>query len=449
MKAADYKKVEKTTKVEGCHGLYVVVTKSKNGNLSRSYAFRVKSNQKDYKFSIGSVEKVALADAKQIAKQIAGKLALGGNAEIEFSNFRKRNKTGATTDNDNTRSGNPIWTVERLVLEWTDFQEKRGVWKNRKKSQAQTIMAWVKNHLSKKFQTKLATEVTTQDIATELKACWLTYTSTPEKLLGSLDSAFDWGIRFGHIKMSNNPANSLYVRELLPAAHARPKSEHFPYLKPERMPEFMKELLAVESIPAKCLAFQILCVLRIDNARSSRWNQYDSNERVLKIQRDEMKANFKNNPAHIIPLSFQANEILLKLPRFLSSNGSWEESFIFSNFSSSQHNPITEQSIYKTIRTLNDRRELEGKDGWRDPDTANRLGVPRIVVPHGLARTAFETWAMDPVTFHHPEFNPLVIDYIMDHQLDRYRGAYKRRPPIGAMREMLQHWANFLYQDGE
>ena len=157
-----------------------------------------------------------------------------------------------------------------------------------------------------------------------------------------------------------------------------------------------------------------------------------------------MKADFKNNPAHIIPLSNQACEILLSLPRVISSSGSWDDSFIFSNMLSIDHKPITEQAIYKTIKTLNARRESENKEGWRDPDTRNRLGKPRLVVPHGLARTSFETWALDPITFKHPEFNPLVIDFIMDHQLDHYRGAYKRRPPVGAMREVLQCWADFL-----
>ena len=441
MKAADYKKVQKSTKVEDCPGLYVLVTKSKNGTLSRSFAFRGKINGKAHKLTLGSVKKVSLSDARQVAKQLSSRLALGEDIQALFFEFKNYAPTPSGTKPDYDKIA---WSVERLILEWTEFQESRGIWKNRKKSQAQTISAWVKNHLSENFRSKLAAYVTTQEIAAELYPCWITHTSTPEKLLGVLNESFDWGIRFGHLKLGSNPASSKYVRELLPGSHARPKSEHFPYLQPERMPEFMAELLAVESIPAKCLAFQIFSVLRIDNARSSRWEQYDKNEKVLKIQRDEMKADFKNNPAHIIPLSNQACEILLSLPRVISSSGSWDDSFIFSNLLSSDHKPITEQAIYKTIKTLNGRRELENKEGWRDPDTRNRQGKPRLVVPHGLARTSFETWALDPVTFKHPEFNPLVIDFIMDHQLDHYRGAYKRRPPVGAMREVLQCWADFL-----
>lgn len=429
-------------KLRLCPGLFVMVTKSKNGNLSRSYVFRIKAKQKNYKFSIGSVEKVTLTDAKQIAKQLNGKFSLGEDVQAEYYKFRNYSPTPSGKEPDYDKIS---WTVERLILEWTEFQENRGVWKNRRKSQAQTILAWVKNHLSEPFRSKLATYVTTQEIADELHSCWLTHTSTPEKLLGALDGAFDWGIRFGHLKLGSNPAKSCYVRELLPGSHVRPKPEHFPYLSPERMPEFMQELMAVESIPAKCLAFQILCALRIDNARSSRWEQFNKEEKILKIQREEMKADFKNNPAHIIPISEQAYEILLSVPRVLSATGSWDDSFIFSNLLSGEHKPITEQSIYKTIKTLNGRREAMELEGWRDPDTRNRVGMPRLVVPHGLARTAFETWAMDPVTFKHPEFSPLVIDFIMDHQLDHYRGDYKRRPPIGAMREVLQCWADFLF----
>lgn len=442
MKATDYKKVEKTTRVEDCPGLFVIVTKTATGKLSRSYAFRIKQNKCCYKFSIGSVTKVKLADAIKIARQLSGKFALGEDVQTEYLKFRKCEQLPS----DNTKKSNKPWTVDKLILKWTEFQNERQHWKDKKRSHATTIMAWVKNHLSPSFRFKFADQVTTKDVAKALHKSWLSHTSTPEKLLSVLDNSFDWGIRDGHLTITVNPAKTSYVRELLPSAHARPQAEHFPYLQPERMPEFMFELIKVESVPAKCLAFQILCALRIDNARSAKWNQVNSQTGILKIQRDEMKVDFANSPPHLIPLSKQAEELLLGLPRFLSSEGTWEDSFLFSNYQSSAHNAVTEQSIYKTIRTMNDRREAAGLEGWRDLDTKNRLGLPRIVVPHGLARTAFETWALDPVTFKHREFKDITIDYIMDHQLDNYRGAYKRRPPIGAMREVLQAWADFLFQ---
>ena len=440
MKAIDYKKVEHSTKVEDCPGLYVLVSKSKTGKLSRSFAFRITVKGEAHKLTLGSVEKVTLADAKQQAKTLSSKITLGYNVKDLFLKFRGYNPTISGIE-DHHRT---VWTNEKLLLEWTIFQEQRGIWKNKKRSQGKTIMAWAKNHLSEKFLKKLSQNTTTKDIAAELLPCWLTHTSTPEKLLGALDAAFDWAIRFGYLTLPTNPAKSAYVRELLPASHVRPKPEHFPYLQPEKMPEFMAQLLSIESIPAKCLAFQIFCALRIENARNARWNQYDKEEKILKIQRSEMKVEFSNSPAHLIPLSDKAIQILSNLPRFIGKEGNWEDSFIFSNLLSNTHNPITEQSIYKTIRTMSSRREAENLDGWRDPDTKNRLGSPRIVVPHGLARTSFETWALDHVTFKHSEFNSMVIDYIMDHQLDNYRGAYKRRPPIGAMRQILQQWADFL-----
>lgn len=179
MKAADYKKVEKSTKVEDCPGLYVLVTKSKNGNLSRSFAFRVKINGKARKLTLGSVKKVSLSDARQVAKQLSSRLALGEDVQALFYEF----KNYAPTPSGNKPDYDKIaWSVERLILEWTEFQESRGIWKNRKRSQGQTISAWVKNHLSENFRSKLATYVTTQEIAAELYPCWITHTSTPEIL---------------------------------------------------------------------------------------------------------------------------------------------------------------------------------------------------------------------------------------------------------------------------
>ena len=109
MKAIDYKKVEHSTKVEDCPGLYVLVSKSKTGKLSRSFAFRITVKGEAHKLTLGSVEKVTLADAKQQAKTLSSKITLGYNVKDLFLKFRGYNPTISGIE-DHHRT---VWTNEK------------------------------------------------------------------------------------------------------------------------------------------------------------------------------------------------------------------------------------------------------------------------------------------------------------------------------------------------
>lgn len=431
---SEIKSALKTLRVAQVPGLYVCVSKSSNGNISRSYAIRYSFNGKNYKHSIGTISRVSYELAKKIALEANARLVLG---EDPFP----KSEIANSTEKKKTLTKSP-YTVEKLIIDWVNLEDKRGRWKNCTRSQAETILGWVRNHLSDDFRKQRASKTKPEQVAGELYELWMSCTSTPEKLLGVLSQAFDWGIRHRKVRITSNPADPQTVKEFLPASHKRPKPVHHPYLAPEQMPEFIAQLSRCNSEAAHCLMFQIFTVLRINNARLAQWSHIDLEDNILTIPRDAMKTEFVNSPNHIVPLSNEVIKILQRLPRFFKEN--WElNDYLFASFSSSQHSPVTEQSIYKTIRTLSDARKKEAKEGWHDPSAKNRLGLPRIVVPHGLARTSFETWALDPVTFNHPEYSVVAIDYIMDHQLDKYRGAYKRRPPIGVMRQILEDWSNF------
>ena len=65
-------------------------------------------------------------------------------------------------------------------------------------------------------------------------------------------------------------------------------------------------------------------------------------------------------------------------------------------------------------------------------------GGPVLVVPHGVARAAFSTWA------HAKEENSNVIELCMHHSIDRrYKGAYNRAKMLEQKRALLEAWGEF------
>lgn len=427
---AYYRNIEKTCKVDDVPNLFVRVTKTANC-FSRSFIYRIKRGGREYMFSIGSLQRVGLPEAKALALEITSRIVLEGDIDKVFKSL----KTSRTPKLDTTD-----WTVEQMFVAWVEHESDKGRWKvSRQRTYGESITAMFNNHLSSRLRQTKAQDLETEDVVKEIRKIWTKYTSTPEKLLTALCNAYEWALRRKLINIPFNPADSKIVREHL--SYNRPMSTHHPYLEPELMPEFMSELLSVNTISAKCLAFQILCALRSSNARLATWDQVDLKRKTFTIKREEMKSKFTNNPDHVVPLSDTAIEILTSLPRFMTPDGL--NKYVFASWDSKSRYPVTEQSIYKTIKQLDAQRRKLRSVGWRDRSSINRNGRVRLVVPHGLARTSFETWALDGTTFKHSRYDALVIDYIMDHQLDKYRGAYKRRPPVGDMREVLDDWAKF------
>ena len=437
-------------RVQGIPYLYVSCKERKNEKSGKLYVYRRRLGKRLYTESLGSVFEVDLTSVVARVGQINSMIDAGVDV-FELKQDKKKQQSQRLKKAREKEQAHKLAkrrTSGKKVIDLIDafvtHQDKLGTWKNRRKPQSQIISGWVSNHFSVEFQQLSIDLVTSEVVAKEFQTLWLTHSSTPEKILSLLRRAFDWAMRRKWLSYRPNPADSAAVRDLLPRTHLRPSRQHFPFLPPERLPDFMAELLKSESIGAKCLAFQIFCGLRIDNARTALWSQIDLNEKRFVIPREFMKSNFSNNPPHYVPLSDQCVDLLRTLPRFFDKAGNPIDR-VFVAYGNSEHPFITEASVYKCLRDLHrKRKEIDGI-GWVDPHCFNQsTKEPRIVVPHGLARTDLESWALDPISFDHDAYPDMAIAFIMDHKIEDYGQAYKRRPPLGQMQKILQDWADYL-----
>lgn len=119
-------------------------------------------------------------------------------------------------------------------------------------------------------------QLTPEILADHFSEKWQTMIDTPERILGDLRTAIDWGMRQKHIPlMAENPAQIKDGRlgDLLPLK--RPKKRNQPALAPNEIPDFFAVL--ANAIPmsqsALALAYTILTAARNSTARESSWDE--------------------------------------------------------------------------------------------------------------------------------------------------------------------------------
>ena len=297
------------------------------------------------------------------------------------------------------------YTVYQLLMDYLTAEDARGRWDSRgRMPHVKKAEGWIRNHMGKKFLAKEATALTAQDVAKEFKAKWLSMRSTPEKCIGELKRAFDWGMALQKIPSMDNPASLRgALGHLMPPPSARPKRTHMPYLEPEKMPSFCRELMRRPGCSPRCLLFSILTGSRSDNALKARWDQIDLERRVFTIPREEMKIKGLSF-ARETPLSPSAIAILKGLPRYETPEG--RPDWVFRDFKTGKGH-ITANTWRALIQNIN--AQTEGHP-YFDPIEVDYLGRPRLPVPHGLARASFDTWARNPTKYGHELFDPDFIE---------------------------------------
>ena len=293
--------------------------------------------------------------------------------------------------------------------------------------------------MSAKFKAMNVTALTAQIVASEFGEKWQTMRTTPEKCIGELKRAIDWGIALNHIPPMANPADVTgALGHLLPTSSARPKKTHMPYLPPEFIPDFIALLAKKPGCASRALIFAILTTSRISNCLHLHWDQVNTSSKTITIPREEMKIKGLSFD-RITPLSDQAVSILIGMPRFPLIEG--KPNWVFRDFIRGR-DPISETSLHNLIRRMNSDTP---DHPFFDPNEFDAAGRHRLPTPHGLARASFETWAKNPSQFEHEEFDPDFIDACLDHFCPKYGGAYMRAYPLEDMRKILDAWAKYCF----
>lgn len=403
---------------------------------------------KEKNLSLGSYPEVSLEEARKTALDWRNKILKGENPRQEAINERRAKMVSANEKK--------TYSVQRMLLDFCEFGEGR-LWKSSvikgekiSRDHADIVNGYIRNHIPKDILAMPAKTLTPEILAKAFVKKWVAMVDTPERVLGELKRAFDYGIRSGKIPPMENPADLKgRLRDLLPPDSERLQKTHQPALPPERIPELFEELHKRQNVTSRLIQYTILTVSRASNARLSLWSEIyfdkkDHPEAPIQVtKRDEMKVKRVIKFDKETPLSTQSVQLLKRIPRFIVSNGF---DFVFSKANrDGSIIAVSAATCAMMIRKINAEFHQAGKEPFVDPDLLNEDGSPRNITLHGTARASFEAWAYDSVRFNHKQFSEKAIEHCLDHVTEKYNNAYLRKAIIGEMREILQAWADYCY----
>lgn len=245
----------------------------------------------------------------------------------------------------------------------------------------------------------------------EIKARKLVEALEPIKARGALETVRRLVQRINEIMIyavntgliDANPASGIGM------AFEKPKKQNMPTLSPEELPKLMRALVMSNlSVSTRCLIeWQLLTLVRPSEASGTRWTEIDLDAKLWTIPAERMKAKRE----HIVPLSFQALEIL-EVMKPISAH----REHVFPSRNSPKQ-PMNSQTANAALK---------------------RIGYGGKLVAHGL-RSIASTCLNDY------GFNSDVIEASLAHiDKNEVRRAYNRSTYLKQRIELIEWWGKFV-----
>lgn len=190
-----------------------------------------------------------------------------------------------------------------------------------------------------------------------------------------------------------------------------PKVVNLPTLKPEQLPDFMRQLnqSRTKIVIRSLVEWQLHTMTRPGEAAGTRWDEIDRHKALWTIPAERMK---KNRP-HVIPLSPQALNLLEVLEPI-----SGHRKFVFP----SDHDPKRPANSQSANRAI------------------KRMGFHGELVSHGLR-------ALASTTLNEQGFDADVIEAALAHiDKNSIRAAYNRAQYLERRRVMMCWWSDRIEQ---
>lgn len=366
-------------------GLYLLI----KANGSKSWRFNYyrpgSTPKKRALLSFGLYPDVTLAAAREKREQARSLVASGIDPQIRFKQL-----------NDATQSKDYL-LFTAVAKSWFDVKKT-------------TVAAQHANNIWRSLEINLFPFIGSRNIS-DLKPRDFIVALEPVKFRGSLETLrrliqrineiMIYAINLGFIDI--NPASGISY------AFAKPKKNHQPSIRPERLPDFLSALRTEHvSVQTQCLIlWQLLTAVRPSEASSAEWSDIDIESMRWVIPPEKMKMKRE----HTVPLSSQAISIL----NFMHSI-SGHRQFVFPGFTN-PNKPMSSQTANNAIK---------------------RIGFKGELVSHGLRSIA-------STAMNEAGFNPDVIEATLAHMdKDNVRRAYNRSVYLEQRVELMQWWGNFV-----
>lgn len=370
-------------------GLYLQIT----AGGSVSWIYRFKLNGKQRYMGLGAYPDVALSEAREIA-----------------ADHRKLVKQGidplAAREQATEKEAVPI-TFTHCAARY--IQSHRRSWRNAK--HARQWVSTLKTYVRPVIGNLLVEEVTTQDILKILTPIWTVKNETAKRVQGRIENVLDFAAAHEY----RDPVNPARWRGHLDKLLAKPsrvqKVNHHPAMPYDQVAVFMNSIQHYNSLSSKALQLLILTATRTSEVLNAEWHEIDIAKSTWQIPAERMKANRE----HRVPLSSQAVDLLLTLPRMKGNT------HIFPGMKTGR--PLSNMSLLQFMRGLG--YGPNGEQGY--------------YVPHGF-RSSFRDWTGE-VTSYPRDVAEMALAHAIENKVE---AAYRRGDLFEKRRAMMQEWANYI-----
>ena len=367
-------------------GLYLRVAEGG----SKQWVFRYAAGTRDRDMGLGPVHTLTLPEAREKARE-ARLLRLDGIDPIEAKRARiaalraadaramtfKQCAEGFIKDNEAS------WTSARHRQEWVG-------------SLVRLVYPTLGSLPVAAIDTPLVLKV--------LKPIWEKTPETASRVRGRIDNVLGWAT-VHHYRAGDNPARwGGLLEHALPARSKIAKVEHHAALPYAEIGAFVAKLRGDSGVAAACLQFITLTAARLDEARSSTWDEIDLANRIWVVPARRMKA----DKEHRVPLSDGTIAILEQMQVIRQSD------YVFPG--RLEGRPIGDNTIWRLAK------EAAGSD----------------ITIHGL-RSSFRDWAAERTSFPRE-----VAEMALAHAIpNAVEAAYRRGDLFEKRRRLMDAWATY------
>lgn len=354
-------------------------------NGSKSWRFRYRYAGKPKMISLGVYPTITLAEARARRDEARKIVAEGKNP----SEVRKEQKLALRIQFENA--------FEKIAREW--HQMKSAKWS-----------AGYASDIIEAFQNDIFPYVGTRPVG-EIKPLELLNVLRKIEKRGALEKmrkvrqrcseVFRYAIATGRAEF--NPAADLS------SALEVHKSNHFPFLKSDEIPDFLRALDSYAGSRLVQIATKLLMVtgVRTIELRAALWQEFDLDNAIWEIPAERMKM----RRPHLVPLSTQALGFLNELK---SMTGNYRYVFPGRN---DPNKPMSEASVNQLIK---------------------RIGYAGKLTGHGFRHTL-------STILHENGFNTAWIEMQLAHvDKNTIRGVYNHAQYIEDRKKMMQWYSDFI-----
>jgi integrase len=259
-------------------------------------------------------------------------------------------------------------------------------------------------------------EIETSHVLAALKPIWTVKPVTAARIRQRIERVLD-AAKALKLRIGENPAAwRSNLKHLLPSPRKLHRKKGHTSLPYSKTPALMHGLALDPAIVARCVEVGILCVSRSQEVRLMEWIEIDFDKKEWRCPANKMKikqGSNENAKDHLVPLSGQAIEILMSLPR--------TGRYVFPSTHNEEHAPFRANALTGCIK----------RDGFE-------------VTMHGM-RTSFRNWGGDGGTDGEHSFPREVLEHCLAHregdetELSYWTGEMKAR-----RRRVLQAWADYI-----